>query len=95
MVGVGRKLEDIRQDLALLGERGKAEGFFNNIENADILSGLVEDIRDAIIDYQVCASSLLSFLCLTYLLDVIATRHVQQELLTHCESSPLSFVSVG
>jgi hypothetical protein len=53
--GIDRKLEDIHRDLALLGEQGKAKGFFNNVENADRLSGLVEDIRDAIMDYQVCA----------------------------------------
>ena len=51
---IGRKLEDIRRDLALLGEQGKAKGFFNNVGNADKLSGLVEDIRDAMVDYQVC-----------------------------------------
>ena len=54
--GVGRKLQDVRQDLALLKEQGKVEGFFTNVKNADMLSGLVEDIRDAMIDYQVCVS---------------------------------------
>ena len=53
-MGIGRKLEDIHQDLALLGEQGKAEGFFNNVQNADKLGSLVEDIRDAVMDYQVC-----------------------------------------
>ena len=48
-------MEDIHRDLALLGEQGKAEGFFNNVKNSDKLSDLVEDIRDAIVDYQVCA----------------------------------------
>ena len=54
---IGRKLEDIHQDLALLGEQGKAKGFFNNVENADKLGGLVEDVRDAMMDYQVCTAS--------------------------------------
>ena len=54
---IGRKLEDIRQDLALLGEQGKAKGFFNNVENADKLGGLVEDVRDVIMDYQVRTAS--------------------------------------
>jgi hypothetical protein len=36
-----------------LVEQGKIEGFFNNIRNADKLGGLVEDIRDAAMDYQV------------------------------------------
>ena len=52
-----RKLEDIHQDLITLGSQGKAKGFFNNVKNADKLGGLVEDIRDAMVDYQVCASN--------------------------------------
>ena len=56
-MGIGRKLEDIRQGLTLLGEQGKTKGFFNNVENADKLGGLVEDVRDAVMDYQVCMAS--------------------------------------
>ena len=55
----GRKLEDTREDLALLEKEGKAKGFFNNVENADRLTGLVEDVRDAMMDYQVRVSSTL------------------------------------
>jgi len=51
---IGRKLQDIRQDLALLEEQGKVEGFFSSIKNADKIGGMVEDIRGAMIDYQVC-----------------------------------------
>ena len=54
-VRIGRKLEDIHQELALLGEQGKTKGFFNNVENAEKLGGLVEDVRDVLMDYQVCA----------------------------------------
>jgi hypothetical protein len=53
-VRIARKLQDVHQGLNLLEEQGKAEGFFNNVENADKLRGLVEDIRDAILVYQVC-----------------------------------------
>ena len=53
---VDRKLEDIHQDLVTLGSQGKTKGFFNNVENADKLGSLVEDVRDAMVDYQVCAS---------------------------------------
>jgi hypothetical protein len=75
--GIGRKLEDIRQDLALLGEQGKAKGFFNNVENADKLGGLVEDVRDAVMDYQVCiASNNLPFSCSRFPVDVAATGHI-------------------
>jgi hypothetical protein len=45
-------LEDVRQDLALLEAQGNVEGFFSNTENADKLSGLLEDIRDAMLEYQ-------------------------------------------
>ena len=78
-------MEDIHRDLTLLGEQGKAKGFLNNTGNADKLSGLVEDIRDAVIDYQVCALTDLRLLCSKFLLDIIATRRVRQELLAHCE----------
>ena len=36
-----------------MAEQGNVEGFFNNVKNADKLSGLVEDIRDMAMDYQV------------------------------------------
>ena len=52
--GTARSLEDICRGLARLEEQGKVEGFFNNVENADKLSGAVEDIRDAVIEYQAC-----------------------------------------
>ena len=56
--GVGRKLQDVCQELTPLGEQGKVEGFLNNVENADRLGSLVEDIRDAMMEYQVCVHNL-------------------------------------
>ena len=35
-------------------DQGKVEGFLNNVKNADKLAGLVENIRDAMMHYQVC-----------------------------------------
>ena len=64
---VGRKLEDVHQELVLLGEQGKAKGFFTNVENAEKLGGLVEDVRDVLIDYQVCASNNIPFSCSSFL----------------------------
>ena len=66
-MGIGRKLEDVYQELVLLGEQGKAKGFFNNVKNAENLGGLVEDVRDAMMDYQVCALNNLSFSRLIFL----------------------------
>jgi hypothetical protein len=33
--------------------QGKVESFFNIAKNADKLGGLVDDIQDAVIEYQV------------------------------------------
>ena len=62
-----RKLEYIRRDLAVLGEQGRTKGFFNNVQNAEKLNGLVEDVRDAMMDYQVRVPSNVSFSLLTSL----------------------------
>ena len=50
-----RKLEKVLRDLKPLEERGKLAGFLNNVKGAEALTGLAEDIRDAILGYQVCA----------------------------------------
>ena len=51
-------MQSFRQDLDLLAKQGNIEGFFCNLENADRLSGLVEGIRDAMLEYQVCLDNL-------------------------------------
>ena len=84
-MGICRKLEDIQRDLVLLGKQGKAMGFFNNVENADKLGRLVEDVRDAIMDYQVWIQSINIFLILKLLVDIIAAGLIPQGL--HAYSS--------
>ena len=54
---MSRKLQDVGRELVLLKKQGKAKGFFNNAENAGKLSSLVEDIRDAMMEYQVYGSA--------------------------------------
>jgi hypothetical protein len=93
--GIGRKLQDIRQDLVVLGQQGIVKGFLMNAENASKLGGLVEDIRDAVMAYQVCLSNDPFLPCLKSLTDVIATRLVRQELPAHRESHPTTFSSRG
>ena len=53
---MARKLERIRLDRMQLAGQGKVKGFLNNVWNADKLSSLLEDIRDAVLEYQVCMS---------------------------------------
>ena len=56
-MGIARKLGDIHRDLTSLAEQGKVAGFLANTENARRINGLVEDIRDTMMDYQVSTSN--------------------------------------
>ena len=82
---VCRILDDVQQELKGLEKQRKIEGFLTNAENAEKLAGLVEDIRDAVMDYQVCGQNNLISPCLIPISDFIATRHLLQELQTHCK----------
>ena len=89
---IARKLKSIYLDLALLAEQGKVRGFLNNVGSADKLRILLEDIRDTIVEYQVCIS--LNYLVLHYLMfkaDFITARYLQQELPDYCESHSYPF----
>ena len=59
---IGRKLGNILQGLELLTKQGSVEGFLNNLKNAEKLRGLVGDICDTVMDYQVCSQSELDML---------------------------------
>ena len=56
-VWITRKMGNILWDLIPLEQRSKATQFLNSAEDVDMLGGLVEDIRDAMMDYQVCPQS--------------------------------------
>ena len=71
--GIHRKLKEVLRDLAPLERQGKIEGFFNN-ENAAQLGGLVEGIRDVMMEYQVCGLNYSSPPRLIFLPDFTATR---------------------
>ena len=84
----GRKLSSAHQDLNLLAGQGKVDGFIKSVGNADKLGSLLEDIRDAMMEYQV--RMLLSCSLtrrLTFGPDFVATRYLRQELSDHRESS--------
>ena len=74
---VSRKLEEIHQELDLLAGQGKTAGFLTNTENTQKINGLVEDIRQVMMDYQVGAlSHPFSLPRLTNVLDFVATRYL-------------------
>ena len=73
-----RKLEGVHVDLTLLAEKGKVKGFSENING---LGYLLEDIRDAVLEYQVRTSLKYPALqCLMFGPDFIATKYLRQEL---------------
>lgn len=69
----------------MLAEQGRVEGFLNNVVNTNKLSGLVEDIRDAILEYQVCIYNMhTSDTPNRFPLDFATARYLQQKLPTYC-----------
>jgi hypothetical protein len=48
-----RKLNNILKDLVPLAQRGKVTRFLTSAEDAEKLGGMVDDIRDAMMEYQV------------------------------------------
>ena len=92
---MGRKLYHVRRDLLPLEKQGKIEGFFKNTKNSGKLGSLVEDIRDAMMEYQVCISTQLFQALLTPAQDFDTARHLRQELSAHCEFDLLAVCPHG
>ena len=59
------------------------EGFLNNVKNADKLGGLVEGIRDAVMNYQVRSWSGLT----TLVPDICFRRHYSKISITRAVNS--------
>ena len=54
---IARRLEDICLGLAQLMEGGEVVESLTNTENVQRINGLVEDIHEALMEYQVCILS--------------------------------------
>jgi len=52
-MGISRKLEDVRQNLDPMTTQKNIAQFLSNTENSQKLNDLVDDIHEAVIDYQV------------------------------------------
>jgi len=76
-MGVARKLETAHQSLALPAEQGSVMEFLTNAKNVERINSLVEDIHEALMDYQVCMLNCLFLLYLTFVLDFITARYIQ------------------
>ena len=73
---IARGLKGVSRELALLARQGNVTGFLANAENAQRINDLVEDIRQVMMDYQVCTSNDSFSPCLMNMLDLIATRYL-------------------
>ena len=92
---MGRKLYHIRRDLLTLEKQGKVEGFFKNSENSGKIGSLVEDIRNAMMEYQARILVQPSQAPLTPAPDLSTTRDLRQELSAHCEFNLLTVCLQG
>ena len=59
---IGRKLEDVRKALDPMANQKDIAQFLNNTENAQRLSDLVDDISEAVVEYQVRAPKSLALI---------------------------------
>ena len=92
-MGMTRKLDNIYQGLMLPAEQRDIMKFLANTKNAQRVNSLVEDIHEALMEYQVCVANCSFSTMSDCMLDFITTRYLQQELPTHCEPHFLAFCS--
>ena len=52
-----RKLNKVLRDLNPLAERATAIGFLTNAKDVELLTGLADDIHEAMMEYKVCTST--------------------------------------
>ena len=66
--GIFRKLEDIYQGLNLPGGQEDTTGLLTNTKDTQRVNGLVDDLHEALMSYQVCMSncliSAMSYICI-------------------------------
>jgi len=77
-MGTTRNVESIRQALDPMATQNDIAQFLSNTENAQKLNDLVDDIREAVIDYQVRASEGLVLGLSNTRTDLLTAGHVQQ-----------------
>ena len=74
-MGVSRELEEIGRAMNSMTTEDDLADFLNNPENAQRLNGLVEDVRYALMDYQVRIPKHSFLSRLTSASDFTATRY--------------------
>ena len=85
-MGIARRLEDVRQALDLMTTQKDIAQFLSNTENAQKLNDLVDDIREAVMDYQVRTSDGLVLSMSNIRTDFLTAGYLQQRPSVNCES---------
>ena len=85
-----RKLEDVRQALDPMTTQKDIAQFLSNVENAQKLNDLVDDIREAVMDYQVRTPKglTLSISKTCVCTDFLTTGYLRNSLQDHCKFEP-------
>ena len=81
----------------MLYNRINTEGYKESQDDVEVVSGIAEDIRDALLDYQVCSDrpyATVVRLNRDNLTDDTATGNIRPELQANCESYNPSVKSV-
>jgi hypothetical protein len=73
---ITRKLKEVNQALGSITTQDDLAQFLSNSKNSQELNGLVEDIHDAFIGYQVCPPILLTCIASNDAPDLTTTRYL-------------------
>jgi len=82
---IDSKLGDVRQALDPMTIQGDIARFLSNAENAQELNDLVDDIREAVVDYQVRTSRGLTLRTSDVYTDLLTTGYLRKSLQVHCK----------
>ena len=77
-----RELDKVLREFTPLG---KVTKLLNSTSGMDELNGLIEDVRSAVMDYQVRPQSSLTHRPPTPASDVVTAIYLRKELSTHCK----------
>jgi len=75
---ISRKLKGVHQALDPMTTQGDIAQFLSNTENAQKLNDLVDDIREAVMDYQVRTSEGLALSVSNVRTDFLTAGYLQQ-----------------
>jgi hypothetical protein len=76
-MGIPRKLKEISQALDSVTTRNDLAQFLNDADNGQKLNDLVEDLRDALMSYQVCIPRTHGLIASNNTADLVTTRYLR------------------